>query len=471
MGVSLALLALFLGFWLQQEYTNERTQLQKEVQRNVELAVREVEDSLVRNLFVESMFSFKAKDSVNGQMTFITEEEINHHTAMGSIQTITRRGPNPPFSDSAFVEIIMTEDGGPPKRWSEARSFITLAETDSSLIRLPIEDEQQYKTLIFSKIGQLMEHSDVPREVQLVLMDSSKPRDRNMNVRVFVPGHHDTEYVASFSGYQWPLVQKIIPQISFSVFLFALVCLSFILLYRSLRNEQRLVALKNNFVSNMTHELKTPISTIGVALEALQNFRALDDPKKTREYLDISKTELGRLSLLVDRVLKMSQFEKGEKGFKFIEVNLCEVVDEVLESMHLQIERQHATVHTDCDPETGLLRGDRVHLTNVIFNLLDNSLKYGGEETKIDIALKPIGPELELTIRDNGPGIPKEYQEKVFDRFFRVPEGNVHTVKGHGLGLSYVAEVVHSHKGTIHLESSREHGTTFTIKLPANESH
>jgi two-component system phosphate regulon sensor histidine kinase PhoR len=231
--------------------------------------------------------------------------------------------------------------------------------------------------------------------------------------------------------------------------------------------QQRLSELKNEFISNITHELKTPIATVGVAIEALKNFNAMQDPRRMKEYLDISSNELQRLGFLVDKVLKLSMFEKKEVDLRYETVNLRELVEEVKESLRLQLEKYDATVGVEQDGDI-TLEVDRLHLLSVIFNLLDNALKYGKGKPVISIRLAEKGSTVEMRVADNGIGIPRAYKEKIFERFFRVPQGNIHNAKGYGLGLSYAAEVVKKHKGTIVAESEEGKGTEFIITLPKN---
>jgi two-component system, OmpR family, phosphate regulon sensor histidine kinase PhoR len=261
------------------------------------------------------------------------------------------------------------------------------------------------------------------------------------------------------------LLRQIIQPILFSILLLGITILSFVLLYRSLLKQQRLGELKNEFISNITHELKTPIATVGVAIEALKNFNAIHDPARTREYLDISSNELQRLSLLVDKVLKLSMFEKKEMDLRIEPVNLEEVVQEVVSSLKLQLEKFRASVTVIPSGEL-TIQGDRLHLLSVVFNLLDNALKYGKENPVIAIGIREQEGAVLLTITDNGIGIPPEYKNKIFEKFFRVPHGDTHNAKGYGLGLSYVAQVVKQHKGTIEVQSQPGAGTVFTITLP-----
>jgi len=265
------------------------------------------------------------------------------------------------------------------------------------------------------------------------------------------------------------LLRKIMLPILFSVFLVGVTILSFVLLYKNLLKQRRLAELKNEFIGNITHELKTPIATVGVAIEALKNFNAIQDPQRTKEYLDISANELQRLGLLVDKVLKLSMFEKKEIDLQFETFDLREVVDEVVASMRLQIEKYQATVSITQTVDTNL-QADRLHLLSVVFNLLDNALKYGKEQPLVEIALEGDGGTVQLRIKDNGIGIAPEYKAKIFEKFFRIPTGNMHNTKGYGLGLSYVAHVVQKHHGKIAVDSKPGAGTTIAISIPKNHA-
>lgn len=262
------------------------------------------------------------------------------------------------------------------------------------------------------------------------------------------------------------IVRKLSPQITLSLLLIALTSFTFVLLYRNLVKQRRLTQFKNDLISNITHELKTPIATVSVAIEALKNFHAMDDPRRTEEYLEISNSELQRLSLLVDKVLRLSMFEKHQVDLKKERFDLRQLAEEVMASMRLQFEKAKASVQLHAEGEDLSINADRLHLTSVIFNLLDNALKYSGEKPSVTVIINRKESGLQLIVSDNGAGIPAAYHKKVFDKFFRVPSGNTHNVKGYGLGLSYVAYVVERHQGSIEVVSEPGEGSSFIIQLP-----
>ena len=265
------------------------------------------------------------------------------------------------------------------------------------------------------------------------------------------------------------IFKRISIPILFSIFLVAFTALSFSLLYRNLLLQNRLSDIKNDFISNITHELKTPIATISVAIEALRNFNANLDARRTKEYLDISSNELQRLSLLVDKVLKLSMFEKKEIDLQYEVLDMKNLVNEVTSSLRLQFEKYGAEVHVNSQGDT-TLEGDRLHLVSVIFNLLDNAIKYSDAAPKIGINMTGNEEKVDLVIEDSGIGIPDEYKRRIFEKFFRVPTGNVHNAKGYGLGLSYVAHIIEKHNGTIDVESAPGDGSKFVISLPKHKS-
>ena len=262
-------------------------------------------------------------------------------------------------------------------------------------------------------------------------------------------------------------LRKMWSQILVSLLLVSLTIFSFALLLRTLVQQRKLTQIKNDFISNITHELKTPIATVSVAIEALRNFDALHDPEKTKEYLAISSNELQRLSFLVDKVLKLSMFEKHQVELKEEVVDLSVLVKDVVNSMKLQFEKYKAQINVQIQGYRFEVEADRLHITSVLFNLLDNALKYSKENPSIHIELKEENERILLRVTDNGIGIPAEYHKKIFEKFFRVPAGDTHNVKGYGLGLSYVAYVIQRHYGSIDVESQPGIGSRFIIKLPA----
>ena len=360
--------------------------------------------------------------------------------------------------------ISMSEGGVFERKGPRGEFFRLLYNVDSLQDSLRVKEIDSACRIAFRKEGMNVPIS-ISRNGGKMQREKVLSEELRLPNKVTIGFAHPVTYELSLGNTFGHLIAKMASPILFSLFLVGVTVLSFSLLYRNLQRQRKLTEIKNEFISNITHELKTPIATVGVAIEALRNFNAINDPQRTKEYLDISQNELQRLSLLVDKVLKLSMFEKKEIELKYELLDLNGVVDEVVSSMRLQIEKHHATVSINTEGDTKL-QGDRLHLLSVVFNLLDNALKYGNGNTAIKFDLKEKGNEVELSVADNGIGISQEYKDKIFEKFFRVPLGNTHNTKGYGLGLSYVSHVVQRHKGKIEVESQPGLGSKFIITLP-----
>lgn len=277
-------------------------------------------------------------------------------------------------------------------------------------------------------------------------------------------------YQLDFLNNSWYIFRHMWQQVLVSFLLVSITIASFMLLYRNLVRQQKLTEFKNNFISNITHELKTPIATVSVAIEALKNFNALQDPQRTQEYLDISASEMQRLGLLVDKVLKLSLYEKKQITLNRERFSLVALADEVVSSMKLQLDKQQAVATVQTTGQHFVIEADRLHLASVLYNLLDNALKYSSDKPVIGIHIIDHSTYIELTVSDNGIGIAPEYRYKIFEQFFRVPGGDRHNTKGYGLGLSYVNHIVHSHMGFIEMKSTLGKGSCFSVNLPFAEA-
>ncbi|MFC2090148.1 sensor histidine kinase [Bacteroidota bacterium] len=230
--------------------------------------------------------------------------------------------------------------------------------------------------------------------------------------------------------------------------------------------QKKLSDIKNDFVSNMTHELKTPISTISLASQMLSDNSIPKEKKNTEHISRIIQTESKRLGYQVERVLQMAVLDEGHLVLKKVPAGMGEIVSAVIQNFRIQVENKQGSIAFENNAEYDTVYGDRVHLMNVVTNLMDNAVKYCNERPDINVTLSNTSASFLLTIADNGIGISKDNQKKVFDRFYRVSTGNVHDVKGFGLGLSYVKLIVEQHGGTIQLTSELDKGTTFSINLP-----
>jgi signal transduction histidine kinase len=236
-------------------------------------------------------------------------------------------------------------------------------------------------------------------------------------------------------------------------------CLFYLL--RIINQQKELAAIKNDLISNITHEFKTPIATISAALEALENFNALEDKKKTKKYLSMSSLQLKKLHQMVEKLLETATLDSEQLILKKETIDIIETIEKlVTKHQFLHAEKE---IHFSSNLKPIYLTVDQFHFDNVISNLIDNALKYGGK--KIEININSILNSTEISVADNGNGIDKNQQEKVFEKFYRVDKGNTHDVKGFGIGLYYCKKITEKHMGTIRLTSDKKQ-TIFKITIP-----
>lgn len=233
----------------------------------------------------------------------------------------------------------------------------------------------------------------------------------------------------------------------------------------SLLKEKKISEHTTDFLNNMTHEFKTPLTNIALAGKMMIKDSTIQQEDKIRHYTGIILEENEKLRLQVEQVLSMTALERGEIPLRKTELDFHALFHDALKCIKIQIENKQGQLNLNLQAENFIIIGDKTHLTNTLCNLIDNAIKYSKEKPELTIQTSNIGQNLILTIADKGIGIEKEYQEQVFDKFFRVPTGDVHDVKGFGLGLAYVKKIVELHDGNIEVQSEKGKGTTFKIML------
>lgn len=256
-----------------------------------------------------------------------------------------------------------------------------------------------------------------------------------------------------------------IPSFIFTVIMFVLFMFVIVVVFR----QKKLSEMKNDFINNMTHEFKTPISTISLASQMLTDPAVNKSPALLEHVSGVIADETKRLRFQVEKVLQMSMFDRQKTNLKLAEIPVNEIVTTVINTFTLKVEKAGGTIDSKLDAEDDICMVDEMHFTNVIFNLLDNAYKYSRENVPLHLEVSTKNPDskhLEIRIKDNGIGIKHDDLKKIFEKFYRVPTGNLHNVKGFGLGLSYVMKIVKDHGGEIKAESEFGQGTTFIITMP-----
>ncbi len=261
-------------------------------------------------------------------------------------------------------------------------------------------------------------------------------------------------------------------RIATSILFTIIIIAAFYLTVRTMLRQKKLGEIKNDFINNMTHEFKTPIATISLAVDAMRNEKVINDKEKMSYFSGIIKEENQRMNRQVETILKASQLEKQEVDLNLKPVHVHEVIKDVVDNFALQLENKNGKVELSLNAQNDLIEADDVHFSNLVNNLVDNAVKYSKENTPplIRLATNSNGKNFLIKIEDNGIGMNRDTVKRIFERFYRAHTGNVHNVKGFGLGLSYVKTVVEAHNGDIKAESTLGKGSTFTIELPLKKS-
>ncbi len=475
LGTSMLVITLSV-LWLRSAYQDARDNLSRETSYLFADAVRSLEDSLIQHSFLSDLdhaghsktrFGDGIIDSliVDGSVVGVIKRRLEkqpkseenkrrrwHRRALG----LGGRGFAGMLSlhlqpkDTANVEHLYTEKVDPTRSFSMLESTV-----------LPVFHKQDYPFTY----QLVMEDVPLSSQADSVIQQAHEGKF-SLTTRTYFDLSAGKKYYMAFENVNGYLIGKIRLQIVFTLLLIALTAFTFYLSFRTMIKERKLMSLRSDLVSNITHELKTPIATVKVALEAIQNFGADTDPTRRKEYLQIAETELDRLALLVDSVLKTSVQEGKEVSLEMQRIDLHELVKEILTTMHLQFDKLKATVRLKSSEKPMWVNGDKIHLTSVIYNLLDNAIKYSSGPPQINLQLDESEAHYRLSVSDAGIGMEQDELSKIFDKFYRTPQANVHDTKGYGLGLSYVAEVMKKHAGSIQVRSNKGLGSTFTIAMP-----
>jgi signal transduction histidine kinase len=465
MILSMILLGIFLAFYLYSSYKQEKEALAKEAGYLFISTIREIEEDLLTELMfqpeqgLEKIIKSKKRqfklqtDSVQFIGVRTRDENVYaewHDSVNIQINTLHKPQGLSDMTGSISLVIDMTSD--------------SLGDNTHGIIL----DKPEFLPKLEKGFRHATEVAGLP--VQYSIFVTSDSIQTSQATGLLAGSYTDIasgeRYQAQLNGYNSFLFKKMLPEILFALCLFICIGLAFFTVFKSLKKQQRLTQLKNDFVQNISHELKTPIATVSVALEAMRDFSAMQNPVQMKEYLEISRLELKRLSLLTDKVLSLSKPEKGMQALENIPLDMRQLLEEVIHTMQLHLEKQNAVVETRISGSDFHTQGDPLHLTGVIYNLLDNALKYSGKEAKIQIDLEEDEKQISVAIKDNGPGIPDEFRNKLFERFFRVPSQDGHQVKGHGLGLSYAARIIDQHNGKIGQFNQDEGGSCFYFIIP-----
>jgi two-component system phosphate regulon sensor histidine kinase PhoR len=287
-------------------------------------------------------------------------------------------------------------------------------------------------------------------------------------ISVFLDNNNESNYnlYVNFPYRNKFLMSSILRMLILSIIFTSIIVIAYSSAIYQLIKQRKISQIKTDFINNMTHEFKTPIATINLAIDSIKNPKIIGDQEKVLRYLNMIKDENKRMHAQVENVLRISKLEKNELNISKDRVNLHDLIEDAITHVELLVEDREGYVKTHLEADKHTVLANETHFTNVVVNILDNAIKYSDESPKIEVHTENVGNHIILKIADQGNGMSKQVQKRVFEKFYREHTGNVHNVKGHGLGLAYVKRIVEDHQGHISLESEKGKGSIFTIRLP-----
>mgnify|MGYP000052659916 FL=1 len=476
-------------YWNYNNYSENKQRVQNEIQSSLDIAIDEYYTDLSKSNF----FTIIDYDSINSKSSFLKDfwnEDINSSKSKVSISSIKISSDYkgnvssiPKILDSIFItdtiEFEFNDEKITPKKSTKYRpekqkikissdSLKFLKGIQSVAIALNNDDINFNRldsifTNQLSKKGIKTPHYLVLLEKDIKVGGSNKAKDielslfSNSKSTFLRPGQNLRAY------YKDPTIQALKKSstgilLSFLLSISVIFCLIYLL--KIISNQKELAEIKNDLINNITHEFKTPIATISTAVEAIESFNVLDNKEKTKQYAAISAFQLKKLHQMVEKLLETATLDSESLMLQKEPTNIVDLIAKIAKKFEL-LTKKEINFKTNIDSK--ILKIDRFHFENAISNLVDNAIKYGGDS--IEVNLNSILNVTEISVADNGKGIDKSQQERIFDKFYRVPKGNTHDVKGFGIGLYYTQKIIEKHNGSINVSSNFDN-TIFKLQIP-----
>lgn len=304
---------------------------------------------------------------------------------------------------------------------------------------------------------------------QMVFSDTIFIKDQQLRKYKYLPNLNKSRYYVMVNFPERP----VIPSVMLSIWITAIIILTSVIIFFAytlhvIFKQRRQSEFQKSFINNLAHEFKTPISTISISAHVLQEDEILDEPKRLKNYAMVISNEVTRLKTQVDKILEIASIESNEMALSHEEFDMNVVLDDILMAFEVNLQKRNGKLTRNFLADSCIIYADKLHFTNVINTMLDNALKYCDRIPEIVVETNCFETKSYIKIKDNGIGIKKENLKKVFDKFYRVPTGDIHNVKGFGLGLNYVKMVVNAHNWQIHVDSEVKKGSIFTLTFPKN---
>ena len=507
MSLSLIGIIFVQSFFINNSLENEEKNFTRSVTIALSFVSRDIQDYEVRKfygLIQPYIADDMTPDSTTIRQLYITrEDDINDKTIIHRNTILEERFRVPSLffeidADSIDVSNFTSErrtdiynrstiDGNlgikPAKSLVE---FSKLTDIDKQAyedsFKTLLREVPIYKRVTVEQVETLLERSlkgeGVDLDFEFAIYDddlATKVQTQNFEksnaffgIPIFLDNNSESNYRlwVDFPDRKKYLLSTILWMILLSILFTSVIIVAYSSAIYQLIKQRQISQIKTDFINNMTHEFKTPIATINLALDAIKNPKIIDDKEKVKRYLGMIKDENKRMHAQVENVLRISKLEKNELNISKERLKLHDLIGDAVTHVQLIVEDREGYVKTHLNAAKSSVLANDTHFTNVIVNILDNAVKYSDGAPKIDVYTENIGNNIVLRITDQGSGMSKQVAKRVFEKFYREHTGNVHNVKGHGLGLAYVKRIVDDHQGHVSVESEKGKGSTFIIRLP-----
>ncbi|NRD21159.1 HAMP domain-containing histidine kinase [Winogradskyella eckloniae] len=508
MSLSLIGIIFVQYFFINKSIENEDKNFTLSVKRSLSLVSKSIEDMEFRDAYSKlqpALNKDNKVDSVKIRQLFVkTEDEINDLTIVNRSTVFEEYYKVPPSlffeidADSLNISKLTNEkvtevynnvrlDGSksvePIQRLVEITSMPTIVRQMYEDVFKPLlKTIPIYKRITTQQVELFLDKelkdegidldfefgiydNDLATKIQSENFDMS---NAYKGVQIFLDNNDKSSYNlwVEFPERKKYLLSSIIWMIVLSIVFTSIIIIAYASAIYQLIRQRQISQIKTDFINNMTHEFKTPIATINLALDSIKNPKILNDQDKVLRYLGMIKEENKRMHAQVENVLRISKLEKNELNISKERHELHDLIEDAITHVELIIEDRKGYVKTHLNAEHTSILANESHFTNVLVNILDNAIKYSENAPKIDVYTENVGNNIILKVADQGNGMSKAVAKRVFEKFYREHTGNVHNVKGHGLGLAYVKRIVDDHQGHISVESEKGKGSTFIIKMP-----
>ena len=452
-------------YWNYNNYVDNKQRVKNEIQNSLDTAI----DEYYTNLSKSNFFAIIDYDSINSKSSFLKDfwnEDINSSKSKVSISSIKISSDYSGVEEASKIPKILQQEIQKIKISSDTTKFLKGIQS----VAIALDNDDINFTKLDSIFTNQLSKKGIKTPHYLILIDkdikvggSNKAKDielslfSNSKSTFLRPDQNLRAY------YEDPTIQAL-KKSSTGILLSLLLSLSviFCLIYllKIISTQKELAEIKNDLINNITHEFKTPIATISTAIEAIESFNVTDNKEKTKQYAAISAFQLKKLHVMVEKLLETATLDSESLMLQKEPTNIVDLIAKIAKKFEL-LTKKEIKFTTNIDSK--ILKIDLFHFENAVSNLVDNAIKYGGDI--IEININPVLNVTEISVADNGKGIDKSHQERIFDKFYRVPKGNTHDVKGFGIGLYYAQKIIEKHNGSINISSSFDN-TIFKLQIP-----